>query len=70
MKKQYNIYFLFYKIFFFCFSLLGLTDLYHRDSDASSEDDGDAVEEEDAGDGGHQDKPEPEEDVDLLVDNV
>ena len=46
------------------------TNLNHRDSYPSAEDDGDAVEEEDAGDGGDHDEPEPEEDVDLLVDDV
>ena len=59
-----------YRIFWFWLSLYGWTDLDHRDSDTGSKDDGDAVEEEDAGDGGHQDKPEPEEDIDLLVNNV
>ena len=44
--------------------------LNHGGSDAGSEEDSDAVDEEDAGDGGDDDEPEPEEDVDLLVDDV
>ena len=44
--------------------------LNHGSSDAGSEEDSDAVDEEDAGDGGDDDEPEPEEDVDLLIDDV
>ena len=44
--------------------------LNHGSSDAGSKEDSDAVDEEDAGDGGDDDEPEPEEDVDLLVDDV
>ena len=44
--------------------------LNHGGSDAGSEEDSDAVDEEDAGDGGDDDEPEPEEDVDLLIDDV
>ena len=44
--------------------------LNHGSSDAGSEEDSDAVDEEDAGDGGDDDEPEPEEDVDLLVNDV
>ena len=44
--------------------------LNHGGSDAGTEEYSDAVDEEDAGDGGHNDEPEPEEDVDLLVNDV
>ena len=44
--------------------------LNHGSSDAGSEEDSYAVDEEDAGDGGDDDEPEPEEDVDLLIDDV
>ena len=44
--------------------------LDHGRPDAGPEEDPQAVEEEHAGDGGEEDEPEPEEDVDLLVDDV
>ena len=44
--------------------------LNHGSSDAGSKEDSDAVDEEDAGDGGDDDEPEPEEDVDLLINDV
>ena len=40
------------------------------DADLGPCEDGDPVDEEDAGDGGDDDEPEPEEDEDLLVDDV
>ena len=58
---------------FFEFFVLITTDntnLDHRYPDPGPEDDGDTVEEEDASDGGHHNEPEPEEDVDLLIDDV
>ena len=58
---------------FFEFFVLITTDntnLDHRYPDPGPEDDGDTVEEEDASDGGDYNEPEPEEDVDLLVDDV
>ena len=38
--------------------------------DLSSKDDGEPVDEDQAGDNGQEDHPEPQEDVDLLVDDV
>ena len=52
------------------FEALMRSHLNHGSSDAGSEEDSDAVDEEDAGDGGDDDEPEPEEDVDLLIDDV
>ena len=44
--------------------------LYHGSSDTGVEENSETVEEEDPRDGGDSDEPEPEEDVDLLVDDV
>ena len=44
--------------------------LDHGRPNAGPEEDPQAVEEEHAGDGGEEDEPEPEEDVDLLVDHI
>jgi len=44
--------------------------LDHGSADACGQEDGAAVGHEETGDGGEEDEPEPEEDVDLLVDDV